>query len=139
VQVGGKPRILVDAGPGAFLRIRELALDLEEVDTVLLTPLHIDHSGDLPAFFNARALTSDGPIAYRRGGTLSQELVIREFAGEREARYEAAHESGVESLLLSHLAPDVLGQEAAVRKSIRASYIGPVAFASDKMHVPAGK
>ena len=49
----------------AFLRIGELGLDLDKVDTVLLTHLHIDHSGDLAAFFNARALTSDGPISYR--------------------------------------------------------------------------
>ena len=52
---------------------------------------------------------------------------------------EAAHDSGVKSLLLSHLAPDVEGQKAAVRKSIRASYAGPVTFASDKLHVPVGK
>jgi ribonuclease BN (tRNA processing enzyme) len=52
---------------------------------------------------------------------------------------EAARASGVKSLLLSHLAPDVEGQEAAVRKSVRASYAGPVAFASDKLHVPVGK
>src|SRR5580704_104060 len=65
VLVGGIPRILVDAGPGAFLRIGELELDTEKVDTVLLTHLHIDHSGDLAAFFNERALTSDGPITYR--------------------------------------------------------------------------
>src|SRR3974377_293767 len=65
VLVAGVPRILVDAGPGAFLRIGELDMDLEKVDTVLLTHLHIDHSGDLPAFLNARALTSDGPITYR--------------------------------------------------------------------------
>src|ERR1700722_7009305 len=65
VVVEGTPRILVDAGPGAFLRIGELNLDLEKVDTVLLTHLHIDHSGDLAAFFNARALTSDRPIVYR--------------------------------------------------------------------------
>src|SRR6266852_7538129 len=52
VVVEGTPRILVDAGPGAFLRIGELDLDLEKVDTVLLTHLHIDHSRDLPAFFN---------------------------------------------------------------------------------------
>jgi ribonuclease BN (tRNA processing enzyme) len=65
VEVDGAPRILVDAGPGAFERIGELQLDLQKVDIVLLTHLHIDHSGDLAAFFNARALTSDGPIAYR--------------------------------------------------------------------------
>src|SRR5271168_1833417 len=65
VEIDGTPRILVDAGPGAFLRIGELKLDLEKVDTILLTHLHIDHSADLAAFFNARALTSDGPITYR--------------------------------------------------------------------------
>src|SRR5271155_5263843 len=64
VVIDGQPRILVDAGPGAFLRIGELDLDLDKVDTVLLTHLHIDHSADLAAFFNARGLTSDGPIAY---------------------------------------------------------------------------
>src|SRR5262249_24025622 len=65
VLVDGTPRILVDSGPGAFLRLGELEVDLERVDTVLLTHLHIDHSADLAAFFNARALTSDGPISYR--------------------------------------------------------------------------
>ena len=65
VEVEGTPRILVDAGPGAFIRIGELGLDLSAVDTVLLTHLHIDHAGDLPAFFNARALTADGPITYK--------------------------------------------------------------------------
>ncbi len=65
VVVDGTPRILVDAGPGAFVRMGELELALEKVDTVLLTHLHIDHSADLAAFFNARALTSDGPIVYR--------------------------------------------------------------------------
>src|SRR5277367_6506278 len=65
VDVEGTPRILMDAGPGAFVRIGELGLDLSNVDTVLLTHLHIDHAGDLPAFFNARALTADGPITYK--------------------------------------------------------------------------
>ena len=255
VLVGGIPRILVDAGPGAFLRIGELDLDLDKVDTVLLTHLHIDHSGDLPAFFNARALSSDGPITYRifgpdgaglfpktsrfvdlligEGGAFAYQksfgapetftvrdlainldfprtkildengLVVEEiathhgdcpsvayrisykgavvvFSGDMDASAlpnlvqlaknadllifncavldppgspsqlydlhtpprkigEAARASGVKSLLLSHLAPDVLGQKAAVRKSIRASYAGPVAFASDKLHVPVGK
>jgi ribonuclease BN (tRNA processing enzyme) len=255
VLVGGTPRILVDAGPGAFLRIGELELDLDKVDTVLLTHLHIDHSGDLAAFFNARGLTSDGPITYRifgpdgaglfpktsrfvnllvgEGGAFAYQktfgvhetftvrdlaislnsartkimdedgLVVEEiathhddcpsvayrisyqgvvvvFSGDMDASAlpnlvrlaknadllifncavldppdspsqlydlhtpprkigEAARNSGVKSLLLSHLAPDVEEAEAAVRKSIRASYAGPVAFASDKLRVPVGK
>ncbi|MGA8145935.1 MAG: MBL fold metallo-hydrolase [Candidatus Acidiferrales bacterium] len=255
VLVGGRPRILVDAGPGAFLRIGELEVDLEKVDTVLMTHLHIDHSGDLAAFFNARALTSDGPITYRifgpdgaglfpktsrfvnllvgEGGAFAYQktfgadetFVVRDlaigldsartkivdedglmveeiathhgdcpsaayrisykgavvvFSGDMDASAlpnlvqlakdadllifncavldppgspsqlydlhtppkkigEAARESGVKSLLLSHLAPDVEGQEGAVRKSIRASYAGPVAFACDKMRVAVGK
>ncbi len=254
VLVEGTPRILVDAGPGAFLRIGELDLDLENVDTVLLTHLHIDHSGDLAAFFNARALTSDGPISYRifgpdaeglfpktsrfvdllvgRDGAFAYQktfgapesftvrdlpislnsvrtkivdddgLVVEEiathhgdcpsvayrisykgasvvFSGDMDASAlpnlvqlaknadllifncavldppgsppqlydlhtppkkigEAARASGVKSLLLSHLAPDVEGQEAAVRKSIAKSYAGPIRFASDKLRVPIG-
>jgi ribonuclease BN (tRNA processing enzyme) len=60
VEVNGTPRILVDAGPGMFLRVGELNVNLEPVDTVLLTHLHIDHTGDLPGFFLARSLTVSG-------------------------------------------------------------------------------
>jgi ribonuclease BN (tRNA processing enzyme) len=250
--VNGTPRILLDAGPGAFLRIGELNLDLEKVDIVLLTHLHIDHSSDLPAFFNARGLTSDGPITYRvfgpdgaglfpktsrfidllvgdngafayqktfgaresftvrdlaisldsarakivdEDGLVVEEIathhgdcpsvayrisykgVVVVFSGDMDASAlpnlvqlakgadllvfncavldppgspaqlyelhtppkkigEAARDGGVKSLLLSHLAPDVLGEQGAVRKSIRASFAGPVAFASDKLRVP---
>ena len=254
VAVEGTPRILVDAGPGAFLRIGELELDLERVDTVLLTHLHIDHSGDLAAFFNARGLTSDGPITYRvfgpdgaglfpktsrfvdlmvgrdgafayqktfgaresfivrdlavrldtpqtkivdEGGLVVEEIATHHgdcpsvayrisyrsvavvFSGDMDASAlpnlvrlakkadllifncavldppgspsqlydlhtpprrigEAARDSGVKSLLLSHLAPDVEGQESAVRKSIRGAFAGPVGFARDKLRVPVG-
>lgn len=58
VEVNGTPRVLVDCGPGIFLRIGEMKLDLDQVDTVLLTHLHIDHTGDLPGFFLARTLTA---------------------------------------------------------------------------------
>ncbi len=253
--VDGRPRILVDAGPGAFLRIGELGTDLGAVDTVLLTHLHIDHSGDLAAFFNARALTSDGPITYRvfgpdgaglfpktsrfvdllvgtdgafayqktfgaresftvrdlainldsartkivdEDGLVVEEIATHHgdcpsvayrishrgvsvvFSGDMDASAlsnlvqlaknadllifncavldppgspsqlydlhtppkkigEAARDSGVKSLLLSHTAPDVEGQENAVRKSIRAAFAGPVGFAHDKLRVPVGE
>lgn len=255
VMLDGTPRILVDAGPGAFVRIGELNLDLEKVNIVLLTHLHIDHSGDLAAFFNARALTSDGPITYRifgpdgaglfpktsrfvdllvgQGGAFAYQktfgadenfavhdlaisldaprttlvneggLVIEEiathhgdcpsvayrisyhgsvvvFSGDMDASAlpnlvqlaknadllifncavldppespsqlyelhtppkkigEAAQRSGVRSLLLSHLAPDVEGKKDEVRKSIARSYNGPVAFATDRLRVPIAK
>jgi ribonuclease BN (tRNA processing enzyme) len=64
VEVNSIPRILVDAGPGTFLRVGELKLDLDQVDTVLLTHLHIDHTGDLPGFFKARALTARAPAIH---------------------------------------------------------------------------
>jgi ribonuclease BN (tRNA processing enzyme) len=255
ILLDGTPRILVDAGPGAFLRIGELDLDLEKVDIVLLTHLHIDHSADLPAFFNARALTSDGPISYRifgpagaglfpstshfvdsfvgdagafpyqktfgaresfsvhdlaisldspstkivdETGLLVEEIATHHgdcpsvayrisykgrvlvFSGDMDASAlpnlvhlakhadllifncavldppdspgqlyelhtppkkigEAASASGVKSLLLSHLAPDVEGAKEAVRKSVHLNFAGPVAFASDKLRVPVTK
>jgi ribonuclease BN (tRNA processing enzyme) len=255
VEVAGEPRILVDAGPGAFLRIGELDLDVGKVDTVLLTHLHIDHSGDLAAFFNERALTSDGPIAYHIFGPdgaglfpktsrfvdllvgpdgafayqktfgaretftvrdlpirldsasskivddnglvveeiathhddcpavayrISYKGVVVVFSGDMDASAlpnlvqlarnadllifncavldppnspsqlyalhtppkkigQAARDTDAKSLLLSHLAPDVLGQEDAVRKSIHTSFTGPIQFATDKLRVPVGK
>lgn len=255
VVIEGQPRILMDVGPGAFLRIGELHLDLRKVDTVLLTHLHIDHSGDFPAFLNARALTADRPISYRvygpegagpfpktsrfvdlligKNGAFAYQinfgaeesfsvhdlpisldspqskiideegLIIEEIAthhgnspsvayrisyngstlvysgdmdvsalpnlvrlaknadllifncavldppGSPKQLYffhtppkqigEAARESGVKSLLLSHLAPDVEEQEKAVQKSIQANFTGPITFARDKLRIPVGK
>ena len=74
VLVDGTPRILVDAGPGAFLEVGKLGIDLARVDIVLLTHLHIDHSGDIPGIFLERALTADEPIRFKvfgpKGGNL---------------------------------------------------------------------
>jgi ribonuclease BN (tRNA processing enzyme) len=252
VLLDGTPRILVDAGPGTFVRVGELRLDLSAVDTVLLTHLHIDHSSDLPAFFNARGLTSDSAITYKIFGpgasgqfaktsdfvnlligdhgafayqksfgadetfdvhdlavpldsaqtriiddhgllieevathhddcpsvayriTYKNKVVV--FSGDMDASAlpnlvklaknadllifhcavldppaspselyalhtpphkigQAAHDSGAKSLLLSHLAPDVLSEKAAVRASVRRSYQGPIAFATDRLKIP---
>jgi len=248
----GTPRILVDAGPGTFLRVGELTLDLEKVDTILLTHLHIDHAADLAAIFNARALTSEGAInyyifgpdglglfpktsrfvdlligsdgafAYQKTFGAREYFVVRDlainldspltkivdkgslvveeiathhgdcpsvayrisyrgkvvvFSGDMDALAlpnliklarnadllvfhcavldppdsppqlydlhtppkkigKAARDSRVKSLLLSHIAPDVEGQQDAVVKSIRTSFHGPVSFAKDKLRVP---
>ena len=65
VLVDGTPRILVDAGPGSFARLGESKLSLAKVDVVLLTHLHIDHVGELPGMFKARAVSTAGPIQFQ--------------------------------------------------------------------------
>jgi ribonuclease BN (tRNA processing enzyme) len=64
----GKPRILVDAGPGSFARLGEAGEALGFMDIVLLTHLHIDHAGELPGLLKARAVSSGGPITFKIWG-----------------------------------------------------------------------
>ncbi len=45
----GKPRILMDVGGGTFARIAESGVNLKDLDTVLLSHLHIDHTADMSA------------------------------------------------------------------------------------------
>jgi ribonuclease BN (tRNA processing enzyme) len=62
------PRILVDAGSGGFVRLGEAKLSLAKTDIVLLTHLHIDHAGELPGLFKARAVASGDPIVFNVWG-----------------------------------------------------------------------
>ncbi len=64
VRVNGAPRLLIDVGPGTFLRLGELDVDLDRLDTVLLTHLHIDHAGDVPAFVKSRDLSYRKPLDF---------------------------------------------------------------------------
>jgi hypothetical protein len=65
VLLDGIPGILVDAGSNAFVEIGKLNLSLDQTDIVLLTHLHIDHSADLPAVFNERALGASEAIKWK--------------------------------------------------------------------------
>lgn len=69
----GKPRILVDAGPGSFARLGEARLSLAAVDIVLLTHLHVDHAGELPGLFKARAVSTRGPITFNVFGPVGSQ------------------------------------------------------------------
>ncbi len=64
ILIDGDARILVDAGPGSFARLGEAKASLADTDIVLLTHLHIDHAGEIPGLFKARAVSSSGPIAF---------------------------------------------------------------------------
>jgi len=62
--VAGTPRILIDAGPGSFVRLGESHVDLESLDVVLLTHLHVDHAAELPGIVKARAVATAHPIHF---------------------------------------------------------------------------
>ncbi|MGB0955975.1 MAG: MBL fold metallo-hydrolase [Panacagrimonas sp.] len=49
----GDPRVLVDIGGGAALRFGESGARVSDLELILLTHLHVDHSGDLPALVKA--------------------------------------------------------------------------------------
>jgi ribonuclease BN (tRNA processing enzyme) len=68
VLIDGAARIFVDAGPGSFARLGEAQISLANADTVLLTHLHIDHVGELPGLFKARAVFASGPIVFNVWG-----------------------------------------------------------------------
>jgi len=68
VYVDGVARILVDAGPGSFVRLGEAKASLAKTDIVLLTHLHIDHTGEIPGLFKSRAVSGSGPITFNVWG-----------------------------------------------------------------------
>ena len=68
VLIDGTARILVDAGPGAFARLGEAKLSLSGTDIVLLTHLHVDHAGELPGLFKARAVSSGDSVVFNVWG-----------------------------------------------------------------------
>jgi ribonuclease BN (tRNA processing enzyme) len=45
----GTPRVIVDVGGGSALRFGESGAQMSQVDVVLFSHFHIDHSGDFPA------------------------------------------------------------------------------------------
>jgi ribonuclease BN (tRNA processing enzyme) len=53
VWLDGKSRLLVDAGGGSALNFSKAKAKFEDLDAIVLSHLHVDHSADLPAFIKA--------------------------------------------------------------------------------------
>ena len=49
IFVNDEPRILMDVGGGTYQRVAASGVNLHALDTILLSHLHIDHTGDLSA------------------------------------------------------------------------------------------
>lgn len=59
IWLKGKARLLIDIGSGSMFRFEQSGASLNDLDMILLSHLHVDHSSDLPAlikasFFSAR-------------------------------------------------------------------------------------
>jgi ribonuclease BN (tRNA processing enzyme) len=53
VWIEGRPRLLVDIGGGAALRFGESGATVSDLDVILFTHLHADHTADLPALIKS--------------------------------------------------------------------------------------
>ena len=49
----GQPRVLVDAGGGSALRFGESGAQMSQLDVILFTHFHVDHSGDFAALIKS--------------------------------------------------------------------------------------
>jgi ribonuclease BN (tRNA processing enzyme) len=57
VWIDGKSKILIDFGGGASLRFEEVNAKIQDLDVILLTHLHVDHTADIPAFLKSSFFT----------------------------------------------------------------------------------
>lgn len=76
-----KARVLIDAGPGSSVNFGHTKADFADIDGVLLTHLHVDHSADIPAYIKGayfssreRPLTIYGPDKNRLMPSTSEYL-----------------------------------------------------------------
>ncbi len=75
VFIDGVPRILMDAGGGAYKSLAMAGVNIKDLDIVLLSHLHLDHTGDLPSiiktmyFHNSSYNLSQKPAAFPPGRT----------------------------------------------------------------------
>ncbi len=103
--VGGKARLLIDAGGGVFLRFGEAGASLADLDAVLITHLHTDHVADLVALLKSgyftdrnRALSIFGPSGNGRFPGM-REFVDAHFDADRGSyRYLRGFNAGEEGL-----------------------------------------
>jgi ribonuclease Z len=51
IELGNGEKLIFDMGTGSMERIYALGIQLDYIDKVFLTHLHMDHMGDLPAFY----------------------------------------------------------------------------------------
>jgi ribonuclease BN (tRNA processing enzyme) len=65
--IDGKSKILIDFGGGTSLRFEEVGAKIEDLDVILLTHLHVDHTADIPALLKSAFFTKASGILHIYG------------------------------------------------------------------------
>ena len=104
---GGRARLLIDLGAGSMLHFGQTGARFEDVEAILLTHLHIDHTADLPAYIKASYFSSrtrELPLYGPTGNTLMPDTVAYTqslFAKPKGAyRYLSGYLNGDEAFQL---------------------------------------
>lgn len=65
----GKARLLIDVGSGSMFRFEQSGASLNDLDVILLSHMHVDHSNDLPALIKASYFSDRSRDLYLYGPT----------------------------------------------------------------------
>ncbi|MCV6589833.1 MAG: MBL fold metallo-hydrolase [Marinobacterium sp.] len=57
IWLDGKARVLIDMGPGSSLNLERSGVNISDIEAVLFSHLHVDHSADFPALIKASFFT----------------------------------------------------------------------------------
>lgn len=57
IWLDNKARIIIDAGPGSLQRFKQSKAKFEDIDLMLFTHFHVDHSADFPAYIKGAFFT----------------------------------------------------------------------------------
>jgi ribonuclease BN (tRNA processing enzyme) len=92
VWAHGRARALVDAGGGSALRFGESGAQMSQLDVLLFTHLHVDHSADFPALIKSswfedrnRPLPIYGPVGNDFMPSTTE--FVNDFFGEKRGAY----------------------------------------------------
>jgi ribonuclease BN (tRNA processing enzyme) len=102
----GKAKILIDIGSGSMLHFEKSGADTNDLEAVLLTHLHVDHSADLPALIKASFFKNrqqDLPIFGPSGNALmpsTTTFVQKLFGPDGAYRYLSHYLDGTASYTL---------------------------------------
>lgn len=115
----GKARVLVDLGSGSMLRFEQSGARIEDLEVILLSHLHVDHSADIPALVKAAYFserTRDLPIHGPSGNALMPDTAafLQALLGVPGGafRYLAGYLGSEESF---RLLPNVVAAEGRAR------------------------